>query len=215
MFGGRSTEQIHALITAELLELPTYMAVTGPDTVAFGSNYNDMGSAAMLLSHSLWFPADYATQDAATMRARAESVEPCKLKRVIKGTVNRARDISKIKADIAALDMKAQEGGIAESFLADMKAQAEQQLAMLEVAPCPTFVKFELSLNGRTAAHMQEMFLLGKTRRISVDKKYEAELSMNLTNLMYIYLEAKEERRRRELDVTNVSIKQESVSITV
>lgn len=214
MFGGRTAEQVHALITSELLELPTYVAMEAPDSITFGSNYHDMGSAAMLLSHSLWYPADYATQEASVMRARAEKITPCKLRRVVKGTANRARDIAKVKADISALEARRMAGDLAEAFFVDMREQAQRQLEALEREPCPMFVKFELALSGRTARDMQEMFILGKTRRISIDRGYENELAINLANLVYIYLEAKEERRRRELNLDNVSIKQEAVSIT-
>lgn len=186
---GMTGEQLHAFITAELLELPRHMAMPSTDCIEFGSNYHDMGSAAMLLSHSLWCPGDYAKHD---VRARMESVAPCTLRRVTAGTISRQSYIDAIKADMAMMETTYKEGQIAESFLVEIREQAAKQIALLESEPRPVFVKFELGLSGRTARDMREMNFLGKTRRIVLDRRYEREYQTHLTNLMWHYLEAKE-----------------------
>jgi hypothetical protein len=191
------------------------MAMSGPDSVQFGSNYNDMGSAAMLLSHSLWFPTDYAHQEAQVMRKAALKVDPCILKGVVKGTISRKGDIERTRANIRDMEARHLAGQINEKFLADMRAEAERQIATWEKEPHPVFVKFELGLKGRTAEDMRQMFVLGKTRHMMLDKGYEREYATHLTNLMYIYLEAKEEKRRRELTTRDVAVKQESINLTV
>ena len=207
---GMTPEQFRELIAGELLDLPQHFVMSGPDCVEFGSNYLDIQNAAMLLSHANWFPADYCLH---SVLAKAQPVDPCRLRRVIAGTIGYENEIATIQKELDTVEAKALIANLSGKFLDEMRDEAKRNLDELKKKERRVFVKFEIALSGRTARDMREMFILGKTRRMDIDRTHANEYSQNVWNLVAHYLEAKEQKRAR--DMQSYSGGQEHINLTV
>jgi len=207
---GMTGEQFHALITGELLALPTHFEMTGPDCVELGSNFHDIRNAAMLLSHGIWWSGDYAVYGEAIHN---EEVDPCKLRRVIPGTIGCEADKARIREEMTALERTAEASKLSEKFVEEMRDEMKKQLEKLESQPRRVFVKFEIALSGRNARDMREMRIMNNTRRISLNRKYEREYNDHVWNMVGHYLEAKEQRQTREMIAQSAG--HESINLTI
>lgn len=108
-------EELHRLITAELLELPRHFE-TFPDCVEFGACWTDMENVAFLLSHTLWFPAESVRNGT---YAGFREVEPCMLRDVTPGILEDGRVF--VKFEIAGEGRTGSQ--IREMFIAKLAGQ--------------------------------------------------------------------------------------------
>lgn len=179
-------EEYRLLIVRELLELPRHLEFdTAPDCVEFGSNYNDLTNCAILMSRTLWFPADFIKHGA----AGAKEVAPGRLRNVQRGLLDYTNEIAEAKAQIAL-------HGEREDLVAELNR--------VQRLDGHVFVKFELAYPGRTSRDMRTLFHWYHTRRLALDKRYN-DVNLALTTLVAHYLDARDAKKAMDVKHMNAS----------